>query len=236
MFTKCSRLSGLLSLCVLLLGCAEGGPQLRAAQQPQDVRVVDGDSLVINGARIRLFGIDAPEIRQRCDQARGESWACGRWSEQMLRRMVEGQHVQCETVETDRYGRAVSRCMADGRDLSRAMVEEGAAIAFVRYSTDYVAAETHARRNMRGIWQLNGRGLQRPAQYRAERRRAQASPDTPPPQPGCDIKGNISSSGRIYHRPGQRDYARTRINLARGERWFCSEGEARAAGWRAARR
>lgn len=210
--------------------------KLGAVHQSQDVRVVDGDSLVINGERIRLFGIDAPEIRQRCDQARGESWACGRWSAQMLAQLVEGRHVQCETVETDRYGRAVSRCLADGRDLSRTMVEEGAATAFRRYSTDYVAAETRARRTMRGIWQLNGRGLQRPAQYRADRRRALAGPDTSPPHPGCVIKGNISSSGRIYHRPGQRDYARTRINLARGERWFCSEREARAAGWRAARR
>ena len=50
------------------------------------------------------------------------------------------------------------------------------------------------------------------------------------------IKGNISGNGRIYHMPGQYDYARTRINTGKGERWFCSEAEARAAGWRAAKR
>lgn len=55
-------------------------------------------------------------------------------------------------------------------------------------------------------------------------------------QPGCDIKGNINAEGvRIYHVPGSEHYARTRIDTARGERWFCSEAEARAAGWRAAR-
>ena len=53
----------------------------------------------------------------------------------------------------------------------------------------------------------------------------------------CDIKGNISASGeRIYHVPGQRYYTATRISLLRGERWFCSEAEAREAGWRRARR
>lgn len=52
---------------------------------------------------------------------------------------------------------------------------------------------------------------------------------------GCDIKGNISGSGRIYHLPGGAHYERTRIDESKGERWFCSEGEARAAGWRPAR-
>jgi hypothetical protein len=55
---------------------------------------------------------------------------------------------------------------------------------------------------------------------------------------GCNIKGNVSYNGgaKIYHMPGQRDYASTIISTSRGERWFCSEGEARAAGWRKAGR
>jgi hypothetical protein len=53
---------------------------------------------------------------------------------------------------------------------------------------------------------------------------------------GCVIKGNISSNGRIYHVPGQEHYDRTRISPSKGERWFCSESDARAAGWRRARR
>lgn len=54
----------------------------------------------------------------------------------------------------------------------------------------------------------------------------------------CNIKGNISYYGgqHIYHMPGQEYYSETRINLLKGERWFCSEAEARAAGWRRARR
>lgn len=59
--------------------------------------------------------------------------------------------------------------------------------------------------------------------------------DSQAPRAGCDIKGNISGNGRIYHLPGGSHYARTRIDEAKGERWFCSEAEARAAGWRPAR-
>ena len=65
-----------------------------------------------------------------------------------------------------------------------------------------------------------------------------ATKSAPAPQSapgGCAIKGNISGNGRIYHLPGSRSYEKTRIDTAKGERWFCSEGEARAAGWRAAR-
>jgi hypothetical protein len=55
-------------------------------------------------------------------------------------------------------------------------------------------------------------------------------------RPDCRIKGNITRGGeRIYHRPGDRHYAQTRISTSRGERWFCSEREAREAGWRAPR-
>ena len=55
-------------------------------------------------------------------------------------------------------------------------------------------------------------------------------------RPGCNIKGNINDRGEyIYHVPGQKYYSRTVISTSRGERWFCSEEEARAAGWRRAR-
>ena len=57
----------------------------------------------------------------------------------------------------------------------------------------------------------------------------------PPPSGPCRIKGNISRSGKIYHVPGSRDYDETRIDESRGERWFCTQDEAKAAGWRAPR-
>ena len=83
---------------------------------------------------------------------------------------------------------------------------------------------------------MAGRGIFGSDMAAPEAFRAAGQP-APQAAPGdCVIKGNISSNGQIYHLPGQENYADTRIDTSRGERWFCSEVEARAAGWRRARR
>ena len=130
-------------------------------------------------------------------------------------------------VQQSRYDRSVSRCEAAGVDLAEAMVAEGLAWAYLRYSDTYAPAETTARQQGIGIWS----GVNQPAwEYRASRRAGTSEKSC------CRIKDNISQSGeRIYHLPDSRSYAATRISEARGERWFCSEEEARTAGWRAPR-
>lgn len=191
-------------------------------------RVIDGDSLAIGARQVRLHGIDAPEARQTCTGADGRDWACGAWATRELAALVADRQTVCETRDIDRYGRSVARCRVDGQDLGRALVHAGAAMAYRRYSQAYVGDEAAAKRAGRGIWQGE---LLSPEAHRAATRAE--SPGAAPE--GCPIKGNISASGRIYHLPGQADYARTRINEERGERWFCNEAEARAAGWRRAR-
>ncbi len=113
--------------------------------------------------------------------------------------------------------------------MNAAMVEIGAAQAFRRYAADYVTLEERAAEARRGIWQGEHSS---PSDYR--RRTTHRPIQTA--ATGCQIKGNISNSGKIYHMPGQRDYAGTHISAAKGERWFCSEEEAVASGWRRARR
>lgn len=76
--------------------------------------VVDGDTLRINGSRIRLHGIDAPESDQQCEDATGESYPCGRRATAALRSAVSGERVNCERRTVDRYGRIVAVCYADG--------------------------------------------------------------------------------------------------------------------------
>jgi len=98
----------------------------------------------------------------------------------------------------------------------------------VKYSEDYVAVEAAARQSGIGLWQDD---FQRPWDFRAEKW-ASAEQEAPD---GCPIKGNISDNGQIYHAPWSPWYKKTRINEAKGERWFCSEAEAVAAGWRAPR-
>ena len=201
-------------------------------------RVIDGDTFAVAGQRVRLHGIDAPETRQTCSRD-GRKWACGRAATKAMRRLVGRDPVRCEVRNRDRYGRAVATCFAGGRDLQRQLVRQGLALAYRRYSTRYVPDEDAARAEGLGLW--SGAFVE-PWRWRreAKARRRAASPrpqrQAIPGTGSCAIKGNISRNGRIYHVPGAEHYDRTRIDTSKGERWFCSEAEARAAGWRRARR
>lgn len=112
-----------------------------------NARVADGDSLEISGQRIRLLGIDAPELDQTCRKA-SSSYSCGREAQAALRGFISGNAVACTTKRKDRYNRFLSTCMAGNRNLNLAMVEAGWAVA----SGDYDLAETRARAAGRGIW------------------------------------------------------------------------------------
>jgi len=105
-------------------------------------------------------------------------------------------------------------------------VDKGLAWAFTRYSDSYTGREARARAEGTGVW---SGAFTPPWDYRAARW-ASAAAEAPE---GCPIKGNISKGGRIYHAPWSPWYAKTRIDTSKGERWFCSEDEAVAAGWRA---
>lgn len=197
------------------------------------VRATDGDSLRMGDLRIRLHGVDAVESAQRC-QLNGEPWKCGRAARKALQRLTKGKLVRCEVRDMDRT-RFVSVCTADGVDLGAEMVRRGWAVAYTRYSLDYVPDEAAARAERRGLWRST---FQRPHDWRASRRTRiwKAAERQVPPSTDCIIKGNISRSGaKIYHSPGQQHYARTRVSVTDGERWFCSADEAQAAGWRAAK-
>lgn len=189
--------------------------------------VIDGDTIVIEGTRVRLEGIDAPESGQQCLRLDGQSWRCGIAAAQALAELVSDKHVRCEGSERDRYDRLIGVCRVGSLEINAEMVRRGLAWAFVRYSKRLLNEEREARSRRLGIWQVENE----PAwDYRA-RRWAQSQAQAPG---GCAIKGNISRQGRIYHMPGSAYYDAVEINPSRGERWFCTENEAIAAGWRPA--
>lgn len=192
-------------------------------------RVIDGDTIEVAGQRIRLHGIDAPESGQACE-VDGKAWQCGQAATRALSRAIGAHSVTCEERDRDRYKRIVAVCSVGNRDLGALMVSEGFALAYRRYSTDYVKAEDTARKTQRGMWA--GRFIEPWSWRRGQRLASEAANDNQ----ACNIKGNISRNGRIYHMPGGAYYERTRIDEAKGERWFCSEAEARAAGWRRSKR
>ncbi len=208
-------------------------PRLAGAELSGPPVVVDGDSLEVAGQRIRLHGIDAPERRQTC-VADGSRWSCGERAAQALAAGISERTIACTEKDVDRYGRIVAICRVDGVDLNAWLVTEGWALAYRRYSSDYVGEEALARAARRGIWQGE---FVPPWKWRRGERLAGTAPETSEPDSACRIKGNISRNGaRIYHVPGGRSYDRTRIDPSQGERWFCSERDAVDAGWRAARR
>lgn len=197
------------------------------------VRVIDGDTLDVGDTRVRLHGIDAVEVAQTCRTEQGLDWACGVWVRDRVRAAYQGAQASCTAVDTDRYGRTVARCSVGGEDIGAALVGAGLATAYRRYSTEYVALETAAAAAVRGLWAMQA---QTPEAFRrSTANTARAVPEVAS-SGSCAIKGNISSKGeRIYHMPGQQHYDRTRISRDKGERMFCSEAEAQAAGWRRAR-
>lgn len=191
--------------------------------------IIDGDTLVVGDTVIRLLGIDAAESGQRCVGEGRQILRPGDDAATRLATLATGK-VMCRGTEYDDYGRLLAHCTtADGASINEALVREGLAWAFLKYSDEYAKQEQIARKAKTGVWQL---ACEPPWTFREKRWKVaeQKSPN------GCPIKGNISSNGRIYHTPWSRHYARTKVNVAKGEQWFCSEAQAYAAGFRPPRR
>lgn len=129
---------------------------------------IDGDSLRAgDGTGYRLFGIDAPELKQTCFEASGREWLCGRAAKTALTKLIKGGEVICDAQSKDRYGRVIAKCRAgDVPDLGEAMVRKGYAIDLGRKTGyAYAGVESEARVEKRGIWRGT---FQRPSAWRAE--------------------------------------------------------------------
>ena len=117
-------------------------------------KITDGDSLRAGDIRIRLHGIDAPEMRQSCLRADDTPYQCGRQAQAYLARWLgTDASVRCVHLDTDRYNRLVMRCYYKGIDINAGMVRAGWALAYRRYSEDYVADERQAQAAKAGMWQ-----------------------------------------------------------------------------------
>lgn len=132
--------------------------------------VVDGDTLDIHGERIRLHGLDAPESSQLCRRD-GKPWRCGHSAANQLSEMIGRRTITCNVHDTDRYGRAVAVCSVSGEDINAWIVRQGLAVAYRRYSKDYVQEEQAAKAANAGIWDSE---FQMPWDWRAARRSASA--------------------------------------------------------------
>jgi endonuclease YncB( thermonuclease family) len=224
-------------------------PPASGAEVSGTPRIVDGDTVEIGQTKMRLVGIDAPETDQICLNANREKWACGIAARDELIRHSNEQLWECTTIGTDRYGRSLANCFIEGEDVSKWMVRSGWALSFVRYSHAYDADEAAAREAGAGLW---AGSFIAPWDWRHRNRTTMilgaasvpvnaqtillgAVSASEAPSPECVIKGNVNRKGeRIYHLPAQLNYGQISMSKGLGERWFCTEAEAEAAGWKRA--
>ncbi len=134
--------------------------------------VNDGDSLEFNGERLRLRGIDAPELHQTCNDRYAMPYDCGRDAKRALQKLIGSSEIKCNLTSTDRYNRKLAYCTKGGLDINREMVRQGWAVAYTSLVSTYTLAEREARNERRGIWAGT---FQSPEEYRSEHRRTSGS-------------------------------------------------------------
>ncbi|AWV15129.1 thermonuclease family protein [Methylobacterium sp. 092160098-2] len=156
-------------MLALLLLC---GPAAAAGTISGPATVIDGDTIEVQGTRIHLYGIDAPETAQSCESAKGLEYRCGREAAQALRARIDGGVVTCERREGAVAGRVTGICHVHGEDLSAWMVGQGLALASRHVTPTYVRHEGHAWATRRGIWAGT---FEKPADWRQDRRRVEAT-------------------------------------------------------------
>ena len=114
--------------------------------------VTDGDTIKISNNKIRLHGVDAPEKKQNCTK-NAKEYNCGTVATEALIKKINKNAVKCLTQKNkDRYNRFIGTCFVEGTDLNKWMVRNGHAIAYRRYSKDYILDEEFAKINKLGLW------------------------------------------------------------------------------------
>ncbi len=217
--------------------------------------VKDGATIQLGSVTYRLDGIDAPEFDQMCVDDHADPWACGVEARDQLAKLIGARSIHCEDPEADKAHarRHVGICSADGEttSLNQLLVRQGIALNFDPAARGrFKGDEAAARDDRRGLWrgcfvapqefrhgEKSGTLLGAACRSDKDREiRAILFPEEPAMPPGCNIKAKFAVRARvtgnlgIYHLQGCRSYA----PLTKPDRWFCSEEDARTAGFRRA--
>ena len=119
----------------------------------QDIKITDGDTIKINGEKIRFSGIDTPELKQTCIKD-GENNSCGLTAKQILIDKIGKNKVKCIKEGRDRYKRILAECFINNESLSSYLVRSGYAFAYRKYSNKFISDEDYARINKLGMWSM----------------------------------------------------------------------------------
>lgn len=198
----------------------------RAETGSAGIQVIDGDTLQVHGRIVQLYGIDAPELGQRCRH--DDTWFdCGLDAAFELSKVIglEGATLRC-AAPTGSPEDGAQECMAGHINVAHALLSGGYVVATPQAGADYHEAESNARIASLGLWHSE---FVRPVAWRAGRRLAD-EPDMA--ADSCPVKAVVTAAGeRLYYVPTDAGYDAMTLDPAKGDRRFCSDEEARAAGW-----
>ena len=161
MFLNKIKLFLVISICLLFFFLTYNDVK---SQEPKIIsgiaKVIDGDTIKIENNRIRLFGIDAPEKKQKCQKpwlsisflTFNKDYQCGVISSNKLRSKINNKLIICKSNNKDRYNRFISECYKDKTNINRWMVSNGYAVAYRKYSKKFVSLENLAKKKRLGLW------------------------------------------------------------------------------------
>ncbi len=137
------KLIGILVLCLLWNGISSAN----------NLRIVDGDTIILNGEKIRFLGIDAPELKQTCLKV-NEEVGCGMFVKMLLVKKIGNNIPKCVGKKKDFYKRTLAECFVNGESLSKFLVRSGYAFAYRKYSKKFIKDEDFAKANKLGMWSM----------------------------------------------------------------------------------
>ena len=126
-----------------------------------NAQIIDGDTIKINSKKIRLYGIDAPELKQMCKKPYltiifftfTKDYPCGKISTQKLQKKINNKVITCKILDIDRYKRLIGECYKRNLNLNSWLVSNGYAVAYRKYSKKYISNEINAKNEKKGLWQ-----------------------------------------------------------------------------------
>ena len=119
----------------------------------QDIQITDGDTIKINGEKIRFSGIDTPELKQTCTK-KGVKKLCGITAKKILKNKIADNKIVCIREGKDQYKRTLAECFVNDESLSSYLVRSGYAFAYRKYSKKFVSDEEFAKSNKLGMWSM----------------------------------------------------------------------------------
>jgi endonuclease YncB( thermonuclease family) len=185
---------------------------------------ISGDLMRVGGTLVRLSNVEAPDAHQPCHRANGRRWNCASAAKAGLARLIRRRTVSCTPTGQEDGSAIVAQCHTEKIDVAAELVRHGYVFAVRSFFGSLSGEEDAARAAKAGIWQGE---ILRPQAWRDQEWQdaMHSAPD------GCPIKGYIRASSKLYALPWSENYDRTKVRIDKGGRWFCSEDDAKAAGF-----